>query len=188
MKHVALVGIIAGLLALGATPVAAQRYLEGPEGPYRGTVVDAETEAPLEGAVVVAVWRRERIYPLHSKTEHYATREVLTDAAGAFVIDARQLEETVPARTLPPYFQIYFPGYGPLLSGLFSPRGFQRGTFATGVTIGLPRLRTRQERLEAIRGVLPVLVPDDQIPNLIRLMNIEGVALGLEPVHIGGGH
>jgi hypothetical protein len=188
MRPLARAGILAGILAVGAPPVAAQRYLEGPEGPYRGTVVDAETGAPLEGAVVVAIWSRERIYPLHSKTEHYAAREVLTDAAGAFVIDARQLEESAPARTLPPYFQIYFPGYGSRLSRLFTVRGFQRGTFSTGLTVGLPRARTREERLEVIRAGLPVLVPDEQVPNMIRLMNVERVALGLQPVHLGGGH
>ena len=42
------------------------RYLDRPRGPYRGQVVDAETKAPLAGAVVVALWRRDRVYPVHS--------------------------------------------------------------------------------------------------------------------------
>ncbi|HME96424.1 MAG TPA: hypothetical protein VKN16_19660, partial [Methylomirabilota bacterium] len=76
-----------------------ERYLQGPRGPYRGKVIDAETRAPLVGAVVVARWSRDRVGPFHSVMEHYAVREVLTDTEGVFVIDAKAIEERAPRRT-----------------------------------------------------------------------------------------
>src|SRR5262245_56718478 len=79
-------------------------YLEGYQGPYRGRVVDAETKEPIAGAAVVAVWMRDKVYPLHSTHVFYAAREVLTAAEGAFEIDEKELERNAPSRTLKPHF------------------------------------------------------------------------------------
>ena len=88
------------------------RYLDRPRGPYRGQVLDAETKAPLAGAVVVALWRRDRVYPFHITTEHYAVRETITDSEGRFSLDAKDVEEGAPRRTRRPEFLIFLPGYG----------------------------------------------------------------------------
>jgi hypothetical protein len=56
-----------GSCLLAAPPVAWAQdrnlYIGQDRGPYRGEVVDADTRAPLVGAVVVATWTRDRIYP-----------------------------------------------------------------------------------------------------------------------------
>ncbi|HUM17196.1 MAG TPA: hypothetical protein VL086_15985, partial [Candidatus Nitrosotalea sp.] len=43
-------------IAWAQAPETWDRYLDGYRGPYRGQVIDADTKAPLAGAVVVAMW------------------------------------------------------------------------------------------------------------------------------------
>ena len=124
-------------------------YVTRYRGPYRGQVIDAETKAPLAGAVVVALWRRHRIIPMGSVNERYAVREVVTDTYGRFAIEAKDIEEHAPSRTRPPEFCIFQPGYGSFPTRYAAPKGFIGGIFeGAGAVIELPRLSSRQERLE----------------------------------------
>ena len=146
-------------------------YLEGYQGPYRGRVVDAETKEPIAGAAVVAVWMRDKVYPLHSTSVFHGAHEVLTAQDGTFVIDGKDLEQNAPTRTLKPYFRVFSPGFASYGDRAFVARGFQDGLFfdRAGTTIGLPRLRTDREWLESIARARPSAVPDEAIRNLIRL-------------------
>jgi hypothetical protein len=177
--------LAAWLVGFSAAPADAQgwqHYLDGYHGPYRGRVIDAETQRPLAGAVVVAVWSRVRTFPLHSSTVYYEAREVLTNADGRFILHAKELEERAPDKTLRPTFIIFAPGYGWFPQFHTSPQGFTGGIFeGSGVTVELPRLKTRQERLDAVRP-LPPSVSEGKIPHLLRLLNTERLGLGLQPV------
>lgn len=161
-------------------------YIGHYRGPYRGQVIDADTRAPLVGAVVVARWTRDRIYPLHSLNEHYAVREVLTDAEGRFVIDARDVEENAPKRTRHPEFRIFLPGYGAYPSFQRAPRGFTGGIFwHSGTTVELPRLESRQQRIESLYMVVPHNFsehPFSELPRLTQAFNEERMALGMDPL------
>jgi len=159
-------------------------YLEGYHGPYRGRVVDAETKEPIVGAVVAAVWRRDKIYPLHSTSAFHGAREVLTVADGTFVVDGADLERGAPAQTLKPYFHVFAPGFASYRSQIFMDRGFEHGTVfgQSGTTIGLPRLKTRQERLATIAGGVMPYVPEGMLPGFRRLIDVERTALGLVPL------
>lgn len=163
-----------------------ERYLNGGHGPYRGRVVDAETGAPLAGAVVVATWLREEVrLGLHLTTVRHAVRETVTDANGEFVLSAEDIEKNAPPKTRRPYFVIFSPGYGASPSPAFAARGFIRGAFeGAGATIGLPPLKTREERLANLRRIDPFGLsanPFKEIPHLMDLMNREAVSLGLQP-------
>jgi hypothetical protein len=175
-------------LALGDSSAGAQpwqRYLEGYHGPYRGKAIDAETKEPLEGAVVVAIWRREEIQLFRRATVFHQAREALTDGKGDFILEAEDIERNAPARTWRPTFIILFPGYGWFPRYQVSPREFLRGIFeGQGATVELPRLKAHEERMDVIGGLPPSVLPDEKIPHLIRLMNIERVNLGLQPVHL----
>ena len=182
----ALVLLVAGIVAWVGPSLAVQPlYLEGiTRGPYRGRVVDAETQQPLAGAAVVAMWDRVRRLPLHSRNEFYAAREVLTDADGRFVLDARDIEENAPEETYLPHFVIYYPGYGFFPQHQVTPRGPTGGIFeGAGVTVELPRLKTREERRDTVSlsrmGV--DRVPRKQIAGLVRLVNLEAARVGLKP-------
>ncbi len=161
------------------------RYLGRPRGPYRGQVIDAETKAPLAGAVVVALWLRNRVYPFHSVSEHYAVREKVTDSEGRFVLAAKDVEEGAPARTYHPEFLIFQPGYGSFPTGHVAPRGFIGGIFErAGAIVELPRLGSREERREHLGRFGPHSYSDKplrDLPELMRRINVERVGVGLQP-------
>jgi len=161
------------------------RYLDRPRGPYRGQVIDAETKAPLAGAVVVALWWRNRVYPFHSVAEHYAVRETVTDAEGRFLLDAKDVEEGAPRRTYHPEFLIFQPGYGSYPKKYVSPRGFTGGIFERPDTVvELPRLADREDRRKHLWLFGPHSYSDRpfrDLPELMRRINTERIAIGLEP-------
>jgi hypothetical protein len=193
-------GIAAGILlgfvvvswsggAVAQTGQPLERYVNGHRGPYRGRVLDAETGKPLAGVVVVAVWRRDRIMPLHSRSEHYAARETLTNADGEFVIDADDVERNAPKRTWHPFITIFLPGYGRYRSPAGTPTTVTQRFFeGPGTTVELPRLRSKEERLAHLRKIDLYGAPFTEVPEFTRLINQERVNLGLEPYSHSGTH
>ena len=189
-------GMLLGLLmltwcaaAVAQTGQPLEPHLNGPGGPYRGRVLDAETGKPLAGVVVVAVWRRDRIMPLHSRSEHYAAREALTNADGEFVIDANDMERNAPKRTRHPFFTIFLPGYGrPQVPAGTPPTLTRRFYEGPGNTVELPQLKTKEERLAHLRKIDLYGAPFTEVPEFTRLINQERVMLGLEPHSPSGTH
>jgi hypothetical protein len=161
------------------------RYLDRPRGPYRGQVLDADTKAPLVGAVVVALWRRDRAYPFHITTEHYAVRETVTDSEGRFLMEVKDVEEGAPRRTRRPEFLIFLPGYGVFPRRHTSPTGFLGEVFeGIGTIVELPRIAGKEERLTNLSSFGPHSLsgnPHTELPQLIMAINRERVALGLNP-------
>ncbi|MEX2222942.1 MAG: hypothetical protein WEG40_14215 [Candidatus Rokuibacteriota bacterium] len=186
---VGLVALCGVLVATGSLVARAQdtdlwdRYLDRPRGPYRAQVVDADTKAPLVGAVLVALWRRDRVYPFHSVSENYAVREVITDLEGRFFLDAKDVEQEAPRRTNRPEFLIFLPGYGAFPGLQRSPRGFTGGIFERPETvIELPRLEGREERRRQLMTIGPHSfseTPFKDLPELMRRLNEESVAIGV---------
>jgi len=190
MTHVTAWFLLGLLMLTSSAAVVAQtddgeRFVNGQKGTYRGRVLDAETGRPLAGAVVVAVWRRDRVMPLGGRSEHYAAREALTDENGDFVLEAKDVERSAPRRTWRPFFTIFFPGYGrfrPIAGSAPTPpyTMFE----GAGRTVELPRLRTREERREYVTTMGPYSLSEEpfkEIPEFMRLVNQESVAVGLQP-------
>ena len=182
---------LCGVLVAATSPAWPQdaerwdRYLDRPRGPYRGQVVDAETKAPLAGAVVVVLWWRDRVYPFHSVAEHHAVRETVTDLEGRFFLDVKDVEEGAPRRTYYPEFLIFLPGYGSYPRKHVSPTGLTVGKFERpGMIVELPRLRDREERLKHLGSFGPHSYSDKpfkDLPELMRRINTERIVVGLEP-------
>jgi hypothetical protein len=177
--------VVMGVAAAAQTPDRWERYLQGPRGPYRGKVIDADTRAPLVGAVVVARWSRDRIGPFHSVMEHYAVCEALTDADGIFLIDAKEIEAHAPRRTWYPEFLIFMPGYGSYPRFQKAPRGFTGGVFeGAGVVVELPRLESPKERQRQLLRISPMDYADKpftEVPQLMKKLDEERVSIGLSP-------
>ena len=170
-------------------------------GPWKGTIIDIETKEPLEGVVVLAVWDRAYRTPAGDNTYFYEAKEVLTDKEGRFEIPSYR-----PINLLPiisyikgPYFTFFKPGYLSLSSVGFADF-FLEGTkeeplerknisgktfrIAPGI-IELPKLKTREERLQAQSNALPLAeVPDEKMSALLNLINAERINLGLDPTHV----
>ena len=85
-----------------------ESYLDGPNGPYQGQVLDAETREPLVGAVMVASWSRPRIWPWQTRPlTYYAVRETVTGPDGRFFLDANEVEQKAPWFTRKPEFLVF---------------------------------------------------------------------------------
>jgi hypothetical protein len=177
--------LVACVSAWAQTPERWDRYLGHPRGPYRGQMIDARTKAPLAGAVVVALWRRDRVYPLQVNSEHYAVRETVTDSEGRFVMEARDIEEGAPRRTRKPEFLVFLPGYGAFPHRYASPKGFIAELFyGAGTTVELLRLEMREERLKNLSSFGPhdfSESPHKDLPRLMQAIDEERVAVGLSP-------
>ncbi|MFQ5755489.1 MAG: hypothetical protein ACE5H7_05275 [Acidiferrobacterales bacterium] len=155
-------------------------------GPYRGQLIEAETRQPLEGAAVLFYWRQNVYggaggpvkYPLNAK-------EVLTDEEGRFYIPWFVGVSLNPLSfVLEPSAIFYYPGYGSELAEVNPPDG---EPLKDPTVIPMRKLRTREERIRVVGGLPPGDVPDEKMPNLIRLMNTERETLGLKPVHVQAG-
>jgi hypothetical protein len=104
-----------GLLSLalaGATSYETEPLLEAPAGPYRGTVLDAESKQPLAGAGVVLIWQRPDPYSPQQRLTLLA-REAMTDGAGQFVLDVASIEEQFAKQAFAPRIVIFKAGYIP---------------------------------------------------------------------------
>jgi hypothetical protein len=106
-----------GLMSVHAYPAE--------DGTFHGKVIDAETLKPIEGAVVVTVWREARATPVSSTFRFKDAKETLTDQNGEWSItgpkgeikgvnEAAWLASAVLGNYFvdDPEFFIYKPGYG----------------------------------------------------------------------------
>jgi len=98
---------------------------------FRGKIIDADTLKPIEGAAVVAVWRKTKAFIIASTTDFKDAKETLTDKNGEWSITGEEGQE-VP-KTLEPLFVLglrhittgpeiiyYKPGYRGNIRGGFS--------------------------------------------------------------------
>lgn len=163
------------------------RYLNGPKGPYRGKVIDAETKAPISGAVVLVYWYVD-VPGFHMTSTFYDAREVLTDANGEFFIDVIDIEGLAPELTRAPQFIIFKPAYGYFPRYQLKPRPLPDYVFSgKGHIVELPQWKTKTDRLKTFPSP-PSEIPDVKMPELLKALNEESQQLGLKGrYHIPGG-
>ena len=176
-------GFVMLVLAAGCVP----GRLVYTSGPYRGTVVDAESKKPLAGAVVLAVWFQETIVLVAGHgpaVDYHDSLEVLADSSGEFVVPEKT-HVTLLGKIREPDFVVYHPGYAPYPSLKTRPQGkevdvaYEQKVFH----FELGKLETREERIRA--ADLPPgtsRVPEEKMANLIRLVNTEAKELGIPPI------
>ncbi len=166
-----------------------------PSGPWKGRIIDIETKEPIEGAVIVACWRRVWRTPAGGVADFYEIKEVLTNKEGNY-----EMPSYTPINMLPilsyisgPEFTIFKPGYLNL-SGRHldenvtdSPAEFKRNEIiyrlAPGI-IELPKLKTREERLMAMPGPYGENADYKKQKLFIQLLNEENKNLGLKGEYI----
>lgn len=114
MKIRMLIGLMVSLLMAGQSALAADKT-------YQGKVIDTETKEPIEGAVVVAIWRETRGTIAGPDTRFKDAKESLTDKNGEWSIVGPEgyEDKVIPGLfhimgvfvTKHPEFIIYKPGY-----------------------------------------------------------------------------
>jgi hypothetical protein len=163
------------LMLLGMTGCGFFQY-----GPWQGKVIDAETQLPIEGAVVVAVWEKGyHMFPLGAASSYHDAEEILTNRNGEFHIPARRYFVSLLYGILGPKITIFKPGYGSFPEHQVSPRFLPRNLFEhLGTTVELPKFRTTGERQKKLPG-LPNYVPYAKLRIYIHLLNLEAREAGL---------
>jgi len=178
------------LLLLIIFPVSAGCAITHEYGPYYGKVIDEDTKEPIEGAAVLVVFYTEEYGPAGAITRYADAVETVTEKSGEFKIPTHRVTVFRPLQgwDLYPQFRIFKPSYGcyPIHKDV-KPMFVPNGTLPINqyVTIELPRLKTKEERLRNI-DCFPVDIPDGKMNKLIELNNIESINLGLQPTHIQG--
>jgi hypothetical protein len=101
------------------------------------------------------------------------------------LLDAKAVEEGAPQRTYHPEFLIFQPGYGSYPRKHVSPTGFTGGIFeGSGAVVEMPRLVDREDRRKHLWLFGPHSYSDKpftDLPELMRQLNAERMAIGLEP-------
>jgi hypothetical protein len=181
-------------LALAVVILAVLAWPAGAAGPWKGQIVDAETGAPLEGVVVLALWDKKTVAWPHPDREFYDVDELVSDRDGRFVIPARDLSKNNPLQAIVgPIVRMFKPGYGawdfrhegprPLIeeSDIQIQRNKEgwRRFAAGGAVFELPLLKTREARLRAAPSCQPHLdMPVDRIPRWQAACKEERTRLG----------
>jgi hypothetical protein len=154
---------------------------------YRGKVVVAETGQPLEGAVFVIVWHTKPFIAMDGPSYFHSAKEALTDAKGEFFVDGSPGIDWNPFTYIvkSPSIAIYMPSYGPFPVGHVKETPHDemiKAMTGAGVVVKLPKLKSQQEmRRYTGPGDLQILstTPYEEMPNLIRLINIHRKLAGL---------
>jgi hypothetical protein len=169
--------IFAMVFSITLNGCAVVHHYEG----YQGKVIDLETKEPLEGAAVLIEFNTQEYGPAGSVSHYVDAKESLTDKNGEFRVPSFT---TTALRTLQTFdahgwVTIFKPGYGcfPNHKGV-KPEKLRNGILPTNeyVTIKLPKLRTREERLN-----LPSVnfdIPFEKQQKFIKLINQELESLG----------
>jgi hypothetical protein len=113
---------------------------------YRGTVIDAETKAPLEGAVVVVIWYSKPLITMDGPQYFHKATEALTDAEGKFTVDGSPGMNWNPFRRvlkdpkIYPKIIIFNPSYGPFptanLSSISEENSYSEGVHKANALMG----------------------------------------------------
>jgi hypothetical protein len=136
----------------GAHGQAGETYLQHPTGTYRGRIVDEASGRPIAHALVVIFWEF-RNPDDGDKRNVVAARDLLTDAAGEFVVDARAIETRLVARAYPPRILIYTPGHASVPAEFVSPPGARADrVLGPGTAIRLRRLSDPEAEIAAFNA------------------------------------
>jgi len=165
--------MIVGVTSCGAASSQA-KY-----GPYRGQIVDVETNKPIAGAAVIAVWWEAVFNPVQGKQEFYDAKEAVTNADGRFEI--QKLDVPLWKLGVQPGQITYFaPGYIPVQRVVTPPND---EPFVAPTIVLMKELKTREELLKK-RSSRPGGVPLEKMTEITKAINIERKMLDLTPLPI----
>ncbi len=157
------------------------------DGTYQGKVLDMESNQPIEGAVIMGLWRRVS-FGAHPVETYHDVQETLSDSEGNFTIPGTW-GGSIPlvSGVKEPVFIIFRPNYAAFRGGWtarLSPGGpVQLSQQDERSVFQLRRLTVREERVTNMgklsfnlcnRGrSFPQCIPEERVPHLIRLKDLE---------------
>jgi hypothetical protein len=151
------------------------------DGPYEGRVIDADTDKPIEGVVVLGVWYKEHPGPGGAVSEYYDAMETVTDKNGEFKINGLGL--LVMSNVLPVNILVFKAGYE-YESGFWTalkkhPRKIRwEGDKAI---IPLTKLTVEERRKQGTPSFPSQAYEKKRMPLLIKEINKEEKVFGRQP-------
>jgi len=112
MRKLSFTVIMAMLLIAGHSASTSAGWLIFHKPEFKGKVIDAETKAPITGAVVVVVYYKHVYNPAGGKSSVVKVKETLTDDNGMFSFPSYTTIIHPFSREDDADFTIYKPGYG----------------------------------------------------------------------------
>ncbi|HSG05145.1 MAG TPA: carboxypeptidase-like regulatory domain-containing protein, partial [Nitrospiria bacterium] len=155
------------------------------DGTFYGRVVDEETGAAIEGAVVLSIWWNQT--GGEGRTV-LSVKETMTRQDGTFSLPGYKdrIFSKGPIGVQPPEFYVFKPGYASFPGPAETPAKLFRVQFRPFTeTVGLKRLEKGDERAKDLYQ-LEILadVPLEEAPRFLRLLNEERGRIGLRPVRV----
>ncbi|MDA8240532.1 MAG: hypothetical protein M0Z67_09205 [Nitrospiraceae bacterium] len=164
------------------------RYLIYIDGPYSGKVVDTESKEPIEGAVVLAVWKMTTCTPGGGVSTYYDAKETITDRNGEFKVPRLTSLALNPLYYLDDLtaITIFKPGYGYFPEYQVSPKATPIGLVKIlrkkHPIIELQKLKNMEERKQKGLTIKPEShVPYAKMKNMLKAINEERSFQGYKP-------
>ena len=179
MARGGIVGLLCASVLVLATSSCSAASTQAKYGPYRGQLVDVETNKPIAGAAVIAIWWEAVFNPVQGKQEFYDAKEAVTDADGRFEIG----RVDVPIYKLgvqPGQVSYFAPGYIPVEEIARPATG---ELFVAPTVVLMRQLKTREELLKK-RNTRPAGVPLEKMAEVTKAINVERKMLGFAPLPI----
>jgi hypothetical protein len=183
--------ILAVIITVFMATFAKAGWLVYHEPEFKGTILDVDTKQPIEGAVVVAVYKKASMgLGAGSSSSIINVRETLTDKEGNFRISSYTTLILPFSWQIPMSLIVFKPGYGSAEVGGWHFTGEElkeeqvRGWSWTkelkyrlrgrGI-VELPKLRTREERRQARMDadIAGAEIQEKELPLLYRLISGE---------------
>ena len=188
---------MSALISIIMTATSEAGWLIYHEPKFTGKILDIDTKQPIEGVVVVIVYKKENMGLGGGNISSVINvQETLTDKDGNFHFPSYRTLIQPFSWQIPSFFVIFKPGYASL--GLVLKEYFKDGEpkehegswpdqelrkFKYRVRypniVELPKLTTREERLTAKR----IYIEDysaKELPLLYKTLDEEGMALGVK--------
>ena len=157
------------------------------DGTYRGKVLDLESNQPIEGAVIMGLWRRVS-FGAHPVETYHDVQETLSDSKGNFTLPGTW-GASIPLVTgvQEPVFIVFRPNYA-AFRGSWKARRSPGGPVQLSqqderTVFELRRLTVRAERVTNMGRLsfrlcnqgrsFPHCIPRERVPHLIRLKDTE---------------
>lgn len=146
-------------------------------GPYMGKVVEKETGAPIEGAVVFMQFYTG-VGNIGGMTSHYADAvETLTDVKGDFLIPLHRVNtfRILHGWVKEGYTIIFKPGYGAFPRHRETTLTHPNGTLPANerIIIELPKLKNLEERKGNLRNIPALSAPPEKYKTLSAFETFE---------------
>jgi hypothetical protein len=155
------------------------------DGPYEGRVIDAETEEPIKGVVVLGTWSAEIITPGGATHNFHDAQETTTDKNGEFSVEGLGLK--ILSNVTPMDILIFKAGYEYESGSWSSLKKYARKIKWEGSKAIIPLKKlTMEDRKRQGSPDFSSKIPGNKMKLMLAEINKDRIERGLTPYRLGG--